>query len=184
MRITIAAQACILLPNKKTIYYPHLKTILFYPSAYRARKNTHDGELITSNNEIPLGESWHHGPAVLVWDHTKQNAFDIENGHNLVLHEFAHQLDQENELSDGAPLLNSRTQYLNWAHVLSHEYIELQQKIEHGTKTLLDSYGAVSPSEFFAVLTETFFETSQQLKEHKPELYGTLRNFYAIDPAI
>jgi len=182
IRVTIAAQACILLLNRKTNYYPRTKTILVYPGAYIAREINRDGFVETMEDNVRTGESWHRGPVVLSWDDAKRGASDATDGENVVLHEFAHQLDQENDLSDGAPVLEHRSQYMAWAQILSREYDSLKKKIIRDHESVFDHYGATSPAEFFAVLTETFFETPVELKKEHPELYEEVKNFYKVDP--
>ena len=132
---------------------------------------------------VRLGEAWQHGPVILSWDDVLHGAADIHDGHNVVLHEFAHQLDQEAGAAEGAPILPTRSMYVAWARVLSAEYTRLQEDVKHGRKTIIDKYGAVNPAEFFAVATECFFEKARQLKEKHPELYEELRIFYRQDPA-
>ncbi|WP_126453618.1 zinc-dependent peptidase [Sulfuriflexus mobilis] len=183
IRLTIAAQACMLLLNRETDYYPLLSTILVYPDTYVAEEIISDGLVVTRQKKARLGESWRRGPVVLSWGDVRQGASDQGDGDNVVLHEFAHQLDQENPQSDGAPLLARRSQYTAWARVLSREYAELQRLVEHHQKSLINSYGATNPAEFFAVVTETFFEQPLILKKEKPALYEELRVFYKIDPA-
>lgn len=183
IRLTIAAQACLLLLNRETDYYPLLSTILVYPDTYVAEETISDGLVVTRQKKARLGESWRRGPVVLSWGDVRQGASDPGDGNNVVLHEFAHQLDQENPQSDGAPLLARRSQYATWARVLSREYAELQRRLEHHHQSLIDAYGATNPAEFFAVITEIFFEQPLALKSEKPELYEELRMFYKIDPA-
>lgn len=183
IRLTIAAQACMLLLNRETGYYPLLSTILVYPDTYVADETVSDGLIVTRQKKARMGESWRRGPVVLSWDDVRHGARDASDGDNVVLHEFAHQLDQENPQSDGAPLLERHSQYTAWARVLSHEYAELQGLAERHKKSLIDAYGASNPAEFFAVVTETFFEKPLILKKEKPELYEELRIFYKLDPA-
>lgn len=183
IRLTIAAQACMLLLNRKTDYYPTLSTILIYPDTYVADEVVSDGLVVTRQKKARMGESWHRGPVVLSWDDVRHDTRDASDGDNVVLHEFAHQLDQENPQSDGAPLLEQGSQYTTWARILSREYTELQTLTEHHKKSLINSYGATNPAEFFAVITESFFEQAEIMKQQKPELYAELSLFYKIDPA-
>jgi hypothetical protein len=183
IRLTIAAQACMLLLNRETGYYPLLSTILVYPVTYVADETISDGFVVTKQKKARMGESWHRGPVVLSWDDVRHGASDAGDGDNVVFHEFAHQLDQENPGSDGAPLLERRSQYAAWARVLSQEYEELQRLVERHKKSLLNPYAAKNPAEFFAVVTETFFERPLILKREKPELYEELSVFYRVDPA-
>ncbi len=184
IRVTIAAQACMLLMNRKSRNYPGLSTVLVYPTAYVAQENIPLGAVTYVENEsVRAGESWIHGTVVLAWDHVLQGARDGRDGHNVVLHEFAHQLDQEDGIVDGAPDLDSRSDYARWARVLSRKYAQLRDDVDNRRTPILDEYGATDPAEFFAVATETFFEKSKQLKQHEPELYEELKNYYKVDPA-
>jgi Mlc titration factor MtfA (ptsG expression regulator) len=184
VRVTIAAQACVLLLHRQTDYYPRLVSILVYPSTYLV-----PGGRPAANglpDEAPqarLGESWARDLVVLAWDSVLSGASDIHDGHNVVLHEFAHQLDQEDGAGDGAPILPRRSMYLAWARVLGHDFDQLVRDTERHHRTLIDRYGATNPAEFFAVVTETFFEKPRQLRSKYPELYLQLQQFYLQDPA-
>jgi len=183
IRVTIAAQACLLLLHRKNDDYPRLQSILVYPRAYRVDgKKVSSGGFIREGPEIRAGESWSSGAVVLSWDDVKKSASDLRDGHNVVLHEFAHQLDQEDGVADGIPVLGERSRYTAWARVLGREYRELVSEIEKGHRTDIDPYGALSPAEFFAVVTECFFEKPAALRRRHPELYQELRLFYRQDP--
>ena len=119
---------------------------------------------------------------VLAWDAAKQGAADPSDGRNLVLHEFAHQLDFENQTADGTPALDTRSAYIAWARVMSAELDALRDADDAGLPTLLDSYGATNPAEFFAVATEAFFEQPVALKAHHPALFAELSGFFRQDP--
>jgi len=184
IRVTIAAQACVLLLHRETDFYPKLQSILVYPHAYVAKGlHANDQHVMTEGPEARLGESWGHGSVVLSWDDVRRGAFDVRDGHNVVFHEFAHQLDQENSAGPGAPSLPARSMYLAWARVLGHEYETLLDALDHHRQTLIDPYGATNAAEFFAVVSELFFEKPQQLEKRHPELYEQLRGFYQQDPA-
>ena len=183
IRVTIAAQACILLLHRETDYYPGLYTILVYPSAYvaQARKRS-PGGFVTEGPEARLGEAWEHGPVILSWDDVRAAADDARAGHNVVLHEFAHKLDEEDGADDGVPAL-PRGMYVAWARVIGREYEQLRRDAETGRPTVLDKYGAQNPTEFFAVATEAFFTRPALLRRRHPELYDELADFYQQDPA-
>ncbi|QQR88650.1 MAG: zinc-dependent peptidase [Myxococcales bacterium] len=184
IRVTIAAQACILLLGRKADYFPGLQSIVVYPRTYIAKTIQSAGSRVyTEQMDARLGESSSRGAVVLVWDAVKRGAADIHDGHNVVFHEFAHQLDQQSGDANGAPILEQRSRYISWARVLSEEFERLQKARDAGGETLLDTYGAKNPAEFFAVATEHFFEQGRQLKEHHPKLYEELKNFYHQDPA-
>ncbi len=184
VRVTVAAHACILLLHRDTDVYPDLRTILVYPHAYLVPGALRrEGGLVTAGPQVRLGESWAHGAVVLSWDDVIRGASDIHDGRNLVLHEFAHQLDNEAGLADGAPRLPERSMYVAWARVLGHEYRDLLDRLENHRPAFLDDYAATNPAEFFAVVTEFFFERSVTLRRLHPELYAQLQLFYRQDPA-
>jgi len=183
IKVTIAAQACLLLLHRDTDYYPRLITILVYPAAYLADTVQHLGAgTVLEGQEVRLGEAWKSGVVVLSWDDVRDDSLDIRDGRNLVLHEFAHQLDMEDGAADGTPPLDRR-QHRSWAEVLGDEYERLRRDCVLGRSTVLDKYGATDPAEFFAVATECFFETPGRLRRRHPELYAQLKAFYRQDPA-
>jgi Mlc titration factor MtfA (ptsG expression regulator) len=191
IRVTIAAQACMLLLHRDTDYYPGLTSILVYPSGYVANsKRVGPDGVVTEGPQARLGESWtalnsrfSGGPVVLSWRDVVAGAADIHDGHNVVFHEFAHQLDAEWGGMDGAPALDRRSKYVAWARVLGSEYKQLLDDLRRGHEPWLDAYGATNPAEFFAVLTEAFFEQPLKLRTKHPELYAQLADFYRQDPA-
>lgn len=181
MRVTIAGQACTLLLHlDEDDVFPTVESVLVYPSAYRAANETRPGGIVI-DEVTRAGESWQQGTLVLAWDEVLRSAHDPR--HNVVLHEFAHALDQENGSADGAPPLPTRGMYGPWAQVLGAEYNQLTQAIREGHRTSIDPYGATTPAEFFAVVTEAFFGQPVELRSRHPELYDRLRTFYRQDPA-
>lgn len=185
IRLTIAAQACLLLLHRKTDYYPQLTSILVYPSGYTVPGERYlGGHVWEEGGEDLLGHTERHMRSlVLAWDAAKQGAANPSDGQNLVLHEFAHQLDFEDYGTDGAPALATRSEYLGWARVMKKEFEALRAAAEAGHPTVLDIYGATNPAEFFAIVTEAFFERPRALRERHPELYAALGQFFRQDPA-
>lgn len=179
IRVTIAAQACMLLLHRPDDYFPELVTIIVYPATFVTPRKTVENGLVTEGHSVALGQSWTRGNVVLAWDAALGGGRDLRDGHNVVLHEFAHQLDQEDGTADGAPPLPARGMYGPWARVLGAEFERLQQ----GAASVLDRYGATNPAEFFAVATEAFFEKPHQLKKKHPELYDQLAGYFRQDPA-
>jgi Mlc titration factor MtfA (ptsG expression regulator) len=183
IKVTIAAQACRLLLHRQTDYFPRLITILVYPAAYIAKSVLPiGGPAVLEGEQVRLGEAWKSGVVVVSWDDVRATALGLTSGRNLVLHEFAHQLDMEDGSADGTPILERRSQYAAWAKVLGEEYQRLRRDDALGRYTVLDGYGATDPAEFFAVATEAFFETPQSLRKRHPELYEQLKSFYRQDP--
>lgn len=175
MQRVISAQACLLLLNRKHDYYRKLRSILLYPSAYTA-KNEHGGE------DVRLGESWTTGSLILAWSSVVAGGRDEKDGHHVTLHEFAHQLDQVDGAADGVPELSTVGCYREWAMVFNQAYKRFHSKLHRGQRTVIDSYGATNPAEFFAVLTETFYEKPAQLKKSYPDVYQQLCHYYKVDP--
>ena len=175
--------ACILLLNRQTRYYPRLTAILVYPAAYVVDAKRREGIIeFSDQREVHLGESWNNGTLVLSWCDVTNTSHDVRDGHNLVLHEFAHQLDQEDGVGDGIPLLEQKSKYIHWAEVLNQEYQQLVERTQEGKNDVLQAYGATNPAEFFAVATEAFFEKPGALHRKHPELYLQLQEFYHLDP--
>ena len=190
IRVTIAAGACLLLLNRRTNEYSDLRWIYVYPRAFIAHRQMQDDAGVVSEGRVDLlGESWSDGKVVLSWDDVERGVSDFSDGHNVVLHEFAHQLDQENGSTNGAPILRSahnaayKTTYKTWATVFAHEFAQLQREAQEGEQGLLDHYGATDPAEFFAVATETFFEKPVDMQKQHTALYNELKNYYQLDPA-
>jgi len=186
IRVAIAAQACLLLLHRDTDYYPDFKSILVYPSTYYSRITEEDEQAAQGL----AGQSWLRGPVILAWDSVLGGVSNPSDGHNVVFHEFAHKLDEENGLADGVPPLcvkctppEQLSRYRSWAQILSKEYAELCQATQAGQKSVLDEYGATNPAEFFAVVTECFFEKPRPLRQQHPALYDELKRFYQQDPA-
>jgi len=184
IKVTIAAQACVLLLHRQTDYYPGLPSILVYPHAYVAHDVQHFADdLPVEGSEVRLGESWRRGSVVLSWDDVLSGAADVHDGHNVVFHEFAHQIDSSGAKGDSTPVLKDYSSFAAWARVLERNYEKLRRDISRDVPTLLDEYGAEDPAEFFAVATETFFEQGAQMQQLAPKLYEELKRFYQQDPA-
>jgi MtfA peptidase len=190
-KVCIAAQACLLLLHRETDYYPDLRTILVYPTMYVVPTTRHvGGGIMQEQDESRLGESWREGAIVLAWDAVRSGMAESAGGHNVVIHEFAHQLDYEDGFADGAPLLGygeslltRRHRYAEWSRVMREEYERLRARVRRGQLDVLREYGAVNPAEFFAVATESFFGKPRELREQHPALYEQMNWYYRQDPA-
>ncbi|NQU09863.1 zinc-dependent peptidase [bacterium] len=184
IRVTVAAYACVLLLHRPHDFYPRLRSVLVYPDAYPARTvRPGPANLAMEAMEVRRGESWTSGAVVLSWNNLRHDPSDPGAARNIALHEFAHQLDQENGQVDGAPSLPRTSRYAAWARILGREFESLLRAAVAGQATVIDKYGATGPAEFFAVITESFFEAPHQLQQRHPELYEQLRLFYRQDPA-
>jgi Mlc titration factor MtfA (ptsG expression regulator) len=183
MKVTIAALACLLVLKIEHDYFSRVPSILLYPSGYRAPTERSSGDGTVGPGVGRLGEAWYRGPVVLAWDSVRAGASGADHGHNVVLHEFAHQLDFLDGYADGTPPLSSREEYRQWHEVMTSEYKRLLRDSEHGHARVLDAYGATNPAEFFAVATEAFFEKPLQLRERHAALYMALHGYYRQDTA-
>ena len=186
MRVVIAAQACLLVLNRPTGLYPHLRQILVYPGAFAVQRTHTDGVVQREERQALLGESWAQGQVILSWTDALEGATTPGDGHNVVIHEFAHQLDQEKGHANGAPhryRSKSNADPARWSQVFHAAYAKLQREAHVGEPGLLNHYGAQDPAEFFAVVSEVFFEQPAELQDYDPALYQELSGYYRVDPA-
>ncbi len=166
-------------------YFDHVLSILVYPTSYVAphREVTHSG-IVIEGGQARLGEAWWRGPVILSWEDVIAGGQRDADGGNLVFHEFAHQLDMLNGREvDGTPPLADRRQFDRWLAVLGPAYEQLVADCRRGRHRFLDCYGAKDPAEFFAVLTEAFFERGDSLRHLHPEIYAVLQDYFGLDPA-
>jgi hypothetical protein len=184
IRVTIAAEACLLLLHMPYPRYLRLRRVLVYPSSFvpRTLPSLASGHVVRP--DVPLrGQAWQSGVVVLGWDSVRRDTLLPTDGENVVFHEFAHMLDGEDGSMDGIPVLDSSSVYRAWAALLSTRFAEHVAHAQRGDPTILNPYGAVNRAEFFAVATEAFFEMPVALREDQPELYRLLMDFYKLDPA-
>jgi MtfA peptidase len=189
MQLIIAAQACLLTLGLGGEPYPNLRTVLVYPHTFvpRRARDIRKWKLasVPEPEHPELGEAWGNGIVVLAWSSVVTGAADPTDGHNLVLHEFAHELAFEHHLTPMGPGGSSPTivNAEDWRRVLSQSYERFCSEVEAGVPTVLDRYAATNEAEFFAVATEVFFEKPGDLRVAYPELYAQLQHVYRRDPA-
>jgi hypothetical protein len=185
VKVTTAAQACLLVLGLDEVYFDNVLSILMYPNSYVANnvEITRAGVMM-EGGQPRLGEAWWRGPVILSWSDVLAGGRCETPGHNLVIHEFAHQLDMMNgHLVDGTPPMETKEQFQLWIDVLEPEYRKLVEDCRRGHRGLIDCYGATNVAEFFAVLTEAFFERPASLDRHHPEVYAILQRYFRLDPA-
>jgi Mlc titration factor MtfA (ptsG expression regulator) len=208
VRVTIAAHACLLRLNRGGPLFPELRQVLVYPGAFVVdRLHPEAGGVLREERRTLAGESWSRGQVILSWQDVLDGARVVDDGHNVVLHEFAHQLDQDSGTANGAPRLATAALQARWAEVMSAEFEALQGRIRareaarwqagaaswghepgwagdaaFAEPELISDYGATNPAEFFAVVTEVFFEQPSALAGRHPALFMVLRDFYRVDP--
>jgi Mlc titration factor MtfA (ptsG expression regulator) len=184
MELIVAADACLLVLNKPWPLYPNVKEVLLYPSRYYVPHTSKDAAgLVNYHTSVRQGESWPGGTLVLSWCDVLEGNRLPGDGHNLVFHEFAHQLDQQTGQTNGTPALASREQYTHWAKVFQRAYSHLKSHVAYQMPHVIHSYGATNEAEFFAVVTETFIEKPYELKSYDPELFSLLCQYYQFNPS-
>jgi Mlc titration factor MtfA (ptsG expression regulator) len=184
MRVVIAAQACLLVLNRSIDRYSNLRQILVYPGAFAVDRATSDGNGVLQEQRHALaGESWSAGQVILSWQDSLEGAATPNDGRNVVVHEFAHQLDQETGNANGAPRHGPGIDPQRWSRVFHAAYAKLRRQAHVGEPGLLNHYGAQDPAEFFAVVSEVFFEQGAALAEYDPDLYQELQGYYRLDTA-
>ncbi|UCG37890.1 MAG: zinc-dependent peptidase [bacterium] len=187
VRVTISAQACMLLLGLSIDHYRNVGSVVVYPSTVVSTPHSpgfFETPLEPVEEEVPIdGEAHPQGPVVIIWDAALESGRNPGSGFNIVYHEFAHKLDMLDGLADGTPPMRDRTQHREWVKVCSREYLRLKKAAGAGRRTFLDAYGAEDEAEFFAVATEQFFDSPHLMVRHAPDLYRVLRDFYRQDPA-
>lgn len=182
VRLKIAAQACLPVLNLGLDYYAGWVSVIVYPNEFVPEHRYMDeAGVVHVTRDIMIGESWERGPVIL-------SAADAErsgnlDGVNVVIHEFAHKLDMLNGQADGYPPLHRGMSSAAWAQAFSRAYEDFCNHVHAGAETAIDPYAAENPAEFFAVLSEVFFETPKVLLQQYPEVYQQLAAFYRQDPA-
>jgi Mlc titration factor MtfA (ptsG expression regulator) len=179
IRLSVAAQACLPILELGLDWYEGWSGVVIYPGDFRvARSEMDEGGVVHEWEDELAGESWLGGPVILSWDAAQH---DIDT--NVVIHEFAHKLDMRSGEADGVPPLPAGMDHEAWREALARAYEGFCDAVERGRDTWLDPYAAEHPSEFFAVLSEAFFEAPNETRRRYPAMYDQLRRFYRQDPA-
>jgi hypothetical protein len=181
VRLLIAIQACLPILHLDPDYYAGWSSIIVYPDEFMPeREHTDEAGVVHMTRHPLMGESWLQGPLLLsAADAVHAGAGD---GVNVVIHECAHKLDMLNGNANGFPPLHADMSIEDWTKSWSEAYADFCRQVDAGVNTLLDPYGAESPGEFFAVLSEAFFETPQDLQNSYPAVYAQLVAFYRQNP--
>ncbi|NJN51049.1 MAG: zinc-dependent peptidase [Gammaproteobacteria bacterium] len=182
MRVAVAAQACLLILNLGLGYYRDWYTVVLYPTAFVASRETEDedGVVHTGYEELD-GESMTGGPMALSWEEVDPRTASPEG--NVVLHECAHKLDELTGDPNGLPPLHMDMRVSNWSAAFTAAFAHFDAAVASADELEFDDYAATDASEFFAVMTESFFSTPQRLREEYPAVYEQLARFFRQDPA-
>jgi len=190
VKLIVAAQACLLQLGRDGPLYPLLDTIHVFENAFDGLHVEGDDVELDIDHGRVIGLTWLSGPIALSWNHSANGAYDPIDGHNVVFHEFAHQLDMESGFIDGVPVMENADSFAVWCKVMEREHQRLKTSValakdrgeDPNVTSLINPYGAHSLEEFFAVTTETFFENPGPLQLAHPELYEQFRLYYRVDP--
>lgn len=180
-RVLIAAHACVPILKLGMDWYDGWHSIIVYPDAFIPRRPQTDAAgVVHQTNTMMAGEAWGRGPVIL----SLANVLNIDNkpGHNVVIHEMAHKLDMLNGDANGFPPLHRRMDRRVWSRVFSSAWDRLKDEQHNGGELPIDPYALESPAEFFAVASEQFFEGPATLREHLPDVYRQLEQFYRQHP--
>ena len=182
-RAIIAAEACLLILNMDLDDYDGWLEVIVYPDSFVITREQQDEIGVVHEQRAVLGgEAWSRGPVILAWDDARPGAGPHGPGSNVILHEFAHKLDMLNGAANGMPPLHAGMDRHAWTRAFGDAYGQLQAQISRHHRTRIDPYGAENPAEFFAVVTEEFFEMPDRLHNGYPDLYTQLSLFYRQDP--
>ncbi len=181
IRVTIAAQAAMMVLGVQDFYFDNVRTILIHPAFQRATMR--DGMVVEEGRPL-AGQAWQGGPVVLSWADVLAGARSNNGGRNLVVHEFAHCLDGLDGEMGGNPVFDNPETAQRWQQVCSREFEQLGRAAIAGRRVLLDHYGASSPAEFFAVASETFFEMPERMQQSMPELFELMVEYFKVNPDV
>ena len=183
-RVTIAAHMARMTVHYEADYFDDVLSILVYPAAYQAQSQKQiAGGVIVEGSDGRLGEAWHRGPVILSWADVLDNVRDPYPRRNVIIHEFAHQLDMRNGgQADGIPTIEAAVAARRWSQIIPASFEELQYRCRHHLPSLLDCYGATSPAEFFAVASESYFEQPVEFESEWPVVFELFDDFYRNRP--
>jgi Mlc titration factor MtfA (ptsG expression regulator) len=182
MRVTIAAQAAFLLLGRGGSF-GNVREVLVYPGHFVVpRSEVGAGGVVHEARDVLAGQSWQRGQVIVAWDAVRDGAADPHDGTNVVMHEFAHQLDQDTGAANGAPYVGRGALQQAWARVMNQEFDALRVRLARAEASVIEPYAATNPAEFFAVTTELFFERPDALAAERPALYEQLKRCYRLDP--
>jgi hypothetical protein len=184
MVVAIAAQAVLPVLRLGLARYDGFVGIVVHPDQVVARREVADDDgIVHAYDEVLAGEAMEGGPVMLSWQDVRSAGRSAALGYNVVIHEFAHVLDMADGVADGVPLLPPDISRAEWIQTVGQEYGQFVRRVEAGTETALDPYGASGEEEFYAVASESFFVSPEAMRTEHPDLYGLFVRFYRQDPA-
>lgn len=182
MALVIALQACLPILNLGFESYNGWVSVIVYPAGFAPKREVIDeAGVVHQGRDSLTGEAWQRGPVILAW--TDVETAGVIDGENLVIHEFAHKLDMQNGVANGFPPLPKAMRRDNWVKAFTEGFERFVHDCQTGNAGGFNCYAATSPAEFFAVFSEVFFERPGMLRQHYPEIYIQLHQYYQQDPS-
>lgn len=183
MQMEIALQACLLILKRSPTEYDGWVEIIIYPGDFVIpRQEMDEAGVVHEYDDTVLGEAWDGGPLILSWQDVEQGDAIADDGINVVIHEFAHKLDMITGEADGMPPLPDAAARRRWIAAFEPAYLHFCERVDAGEDTLIDPYASTAPAEFFAVLSEVFFEQPVVLQQEYPAVHAELAAFYGQTP--
>jgi Mlc titration factor MtfA (ptsG expression regulator) len=180
IKVTVAAEAALMLLGLDHDYFSQVLSIVVFPSEFEMlREDAYDEK----EKYVAGGLAFYRGPVFLSWDQVLEEARDPSTGRNLVIHEFAHQLDFLDGLVNGVPVLRDRHQTSLWTQVMTQEFTRLRRDLYRGRETFLGDHAGSNATEFFAAVSERFFAVPHRLRHYHPKVYDVLEGYYRVDPS-
>jgi hypothetical protein len=177
--VSIAAQGCLPVLELGLAAYRDWVGIVVYPDEFVVSRRIEDEDgVVHEFDDVLSGEAWAGGPVIVSW----HDAAMAGEGYNVVIHEFAHKLDMLNGEADGVPALHSGMTRAAWEETFLAAYDDFCARVDDGEDTIIDPYASDDPAEFFAVVSEHFFETPDVVATEYPALYDLLKRYYRQDP--
>lgn len=182
IRVITAFYACLMRLGFEPGEKDHVSTVIIYPEHFIVNQTHSSGGIYHDETSVLEGQSAN-GTVVISWQDIKDDIAGQQKD-NVIIHEFAHELDFEDGLADGTPVLEG-SRYKIWSEVFSKAFDILKDQLNNRKVSerfvLLGSYALKNEAEFFAVCSERFFETPQAFKAYFPDIYEELKLFYRLD---
>ncbi len=185
IKVIIAFYACLMRLGFDLGEKDHVRTVIVYPKHFLVNETHSSGGINHNETSVLEGQSAN-GTVAISWQDIKYNIVQQEKD-NVIIHEFAHELDFEDGFADGTPMLEG-SNYRRWSEVFSNAFDSLREQTgkEKSSESilLLGTYALTNEAEFFAVCSERFFETPKAFKAYFPKLYQELKDFYRLDTEV
>lgn len=185
IRVTIAAQAMLPLLGMEHDYYSRVPTVIVYPGSFEIPDLDEFGDVDdTFPAHVASGQAVYRGAVVLAWSEVLPEGRDPSLGQNVVIHEFAHQLDFLDGITNGTPPLDDDRTAARWGPVMQAAFDRHCAELKRGEDTFFTEHAADNETEFFADASEAFFCVPHALAAEEPEVFDLLKAYYRLDPRI